>query len=141
MGNLRFRLLLVFQLVAAAALLAVMLYFPGEWNAQRWAGLIIAVPAIVLLFIARFQLGRSFAIRAEAHELVSHGIYSKIRNPIYVFGGLMILGFALVLQKPAIYLIFLVLIPMQVHRARKEATVLEAKFGEQYRRYREQTWF
>lgn len=129
------------QLGAAAALLALILFFPGQWNAQRWAGLIIAVPAVVLLFIARFQLGRSFAIRAEAHELVTHGIYSRIRNPIYVFSGLMVLGFALTLQKPAIYLFFVFLIPMQIIRARKESAVLEAKFGEQYRRYREQTWF
>jgi protein-S-isoprenylcysteine O-methyltransferase Ste14 len=30
---------------------------------------------------------------------------------------------------------------MQVARARRESAVLEAKFGDEYRRYRQQTWF
>jgi protein-S-isoprenylcysteine O-methyltransferase Ste14 len=30
---------------------------------------------------------------------------------------------------------------MQIVRARKEAAVLEAKFGEEYRIYRSHTWF
>jgi protein-S-isoprenylcysteine O-methyltransferase Ste14 len=30
---------------------------------------------------------------------------------------------------------------MQIVRARREAAVLEAAFGEEYRRYRRQTWF
>jgi protein-S-isoprenylcysteine O-methyltransferase Ste14 len=34
-----------------------------------------------------------------------------------------------------------VLIPMQIVRARKEARVLEEKFGEEYRAYRARTWF
>jgi protein-S-isoprenylcysteine O-methyltransferase Ste14 len=37
--------------------------------------------------------------------------------------------------------ILILLIPMQVVRARREAAVLEAKFGEQYREYRKGTWF
>jgi protein-S-isoprenylcysteine O-methyltransferase Ste14 len=32
-------------------------------------------------------------------------------------------------------------IPMQIVRARREAQVLDAKFGEAYRRYRERKWF
>jgi protein-S-isoprenylcysteine O-methyltransferase Ste14 len=35
----------------------------------------------------------------------------------------------------------IIVIPMQIVRARREATVLEAAFGEEYRRYRQQTWF
>ena len=42
--------------------------------------------------LARHQLGDSFAVRAEAKKLVTHGIYSKIRNPIYIFGGLAFVG-------------------------------------------------
>jgi protein-S-isoprenylcysteine O-methyltransferase Ste14 len=140
MGDLRFKVVLVVQLCAAAGLLALIIFSPGEWNVQRWAGLVVAVPAVVLLFVARFQLGRSFAVRAEAHELVTHGIYSKIRNPIYVFSAFLVLALALTLQRPIILVFLLVLIPVQIMRARKEAAVLEAKFGDEYRRYRQQTW-
>ena len=38
-------------------------------------------------------------------------------------------------------LLLIIVIPMQIVRARREAAVLEATFGEEYRRYREQTWF
>jgi len=141
MDDLRYKVLLVVQLCAAAGLLTMIIFLPGEWNLQRWAGLAIAVPAVVLLFVARFQLGRSFAVRAQAHELVTHGIYSKIRNPIYVFSAFLILALALTLQRPFILIFLVVVIPVQIIRARKEAAVLEAKFGDEYRRYREQTWF
>jgi len=38
-------------------------------------------------------------------------------------------------------LIFVGIIPLQVWRVKKEAQVLEATFGEEYRRYRATTWF
>ena len=31
-------------------------------------------------------------MRAKAQTLVTHGLYSRIRNPIYVFGALVIAG-------------------------------------------------
>jgi len=36
---------------------------------------------------------------------------------------------------------FLVLIPLQLIRARIESHVLEEKFGDTYRQYKSQTWF
>jgi protein-S-isoprenylcysteine O-methyltransferase Ste14 len=37
-------------------------------------------------------------------------------------------------------LALIIVIPVQIVRARREAEVLEATFGEEYRRYRQQTW-
>jgi protein-S-isoprenylcysteine O-methyltransferase Ste14 len=34
-----------------------------------------------------------------------------------------------------------IIIPLQIFRARREAAVLEAKFGDEYREYRKRTWF
>jgi protein-S-isoprenylcysteine O-methyltransferase Ste14 len=131
---------LIFQFSAVLLLLAFILFRPGEWTAQRWIGLVIIVPATVLLFIARYQIGRSFSITPQARELVTHGIYSKIRNPIYVFSGMLAAGVALVLEPYALSLL-IVLVPVQILRARREAKVLEEKFGDEYRAYREKTWF
>ena len=73
---------------------------------------------------------------------LSPGLYSKIRNPIYVFSALMLAGILIALQRPyALFFLLLVLIPVQIVRARKEAKVLEAKFGEEYRACRAKTWF
>jgi protein-S-isoprenylcysteine O-methyltransferase Ste14 len=60
---------------------------------------------------------------------------------VYVFGSLFIAGFILLMARPIWLLLFVVIIPLQIWRGRKEARVLEAKFGEAYRIYRAGTWF
>jgi hypothetical protein len=68
-------------------------------------------------------------------------LYSKIRNPIYVFGSIAIAGILLFLGRPYLLLIFVVLIPLQWFRMGNETRVLEAEFGDEYRSYRRATWF
>jgi protein-S-isoprenylcysteine O-methyltransferase Ste14 len=53
----------------------------------------------------------------------------------------LILGIIIWSGRPLYLLIFAVLIPMQIVRSRKESAVLEAKFGEEYREYKQRTWF
>ena len=74
---------------------------------------------------------------------VSYGEGSKgaLRNPIYVFACFVILGLALMYSFERYLWVLAILIPVQMWRAHKEAAVLEAKFGEEYRRYRAGTWF
>ena len=131
----------VVQIVAAGFAFWILMRFPTPWNTQRYLGTALAVVGISGIAIARYHLGRSFSIRAEAHQLVTWGVYSKIRNPIYVFGVVMIAGFLLVVQRPALWIILGVVILGQVVRARREARVLEAAFGDAYREYRRKTWF
>ena len=133
--------LLIVQTCAALLVFAVVLSWPGEWNKQRWTGVIIAIPATILLLTARFQLGRSFSVSPQARKLVTHGLYSKIRNPMYVFSALLVAGFLLTLQNPYLLFILIVLVPTQIIRGHQEAKVLEAKFGDEYRAYRKGTWF
>jgi len=114
---------------------------PMAWNALSVAGLCLLIVGFILWTIARFQLGASFAVKAEARQLVTRGLYSKIRNPIYVFGSWVLAGGILVFGKPVLLLIFLLVIPLQIWRAGKESAVLESAFGEEYRKYRAGTWF
>jgi protein-S-isoprenylcysteine O-methyltransferase Ste14 len=104
-------------------------------------GLCLTIAGFVLWSVARFQLGSSLTVTAQAKQLVSRGLYSRIRNPIYVFCSLCVIGYIFLLARPMWLLTFVVLFPLQIWRARKEAQVLEAKFGEQYRTYRAGTWF
>jgi protein-S-isoprenylcysteine O-methyltransferase Ste14 len=113
----------------------------APWDTMRWTGAILMVPSFILFSIAHVQLGSSFSVSAQARNLVTTGLYSRIRNPIYLFGGLLIVGVFLCLERPLYMLIFVVLIPLQLVRMRQEEKVLEAKFGEVYRLYRKGTWF
>jgi protein-S-isoprenylcysteine O-methyltransferase Ste14 len=114
---------------------------PVAWTALPTAGLSLLIVGFILWTVARFQLGASFAVKAEARQLVTRGLYSKIRNPIYVFGSMVVAGGILVFGKPLWLLIFLLVIPLQIWRTGKESAVLGAAFGDEYRKYRAGTWF
>jgi protein-S-isoprenylcysteine O-methyltransferase Ste14 len=111
------------------------------WGLVRCAGAVLLVLGFGLSGLARVQLGESFSVAPEAHELVTRGLYSRIRSPIYVFGLVGIAGLFLVLGQPLGLLLVVILIPLQWIRTRKEAQVLEEKFGDAYREYRRHTWF
>jgi protein-S-isoprenylcysteine O-methyltransferase Ste14 len=141
MSDWKFALYIVSQVIASVVLLAFIALWPGPWNTQRIVGSGLLVGGVVFLSLARFQLGRSFSVTAQARHLVTQGLYSRIRNPIYVFGAVAMAGLFLIMQKPSLWVLFLALVAMQIVRARKEAQVLEAKFGDEYRTYRSHTWF
>jgi protein-S-isoprenylcysteine O-methyltransferase Ste14 len=141
MNDLKFYLFLGVQGVAVLVLLVFVVVWPGPWNGQRLAGSLLLLIGMSLVLTARFQLGRSFSLTPQARRLVTHGLYSKIRNPIYVFGTLAIAGLCLILQRHYLWLLPVLVIVMQTARARREAQVLEAKFGDEYRAYRARTWF
>jgi len=50
-------------------------------------------------------------------------------------------GVAIAMGRPVLLLVLLVLVPVQISRARKEERVLTEAFGEEYVRYKAQTWF
>lgn len=116
-------------------------YGPGPHGLARIIGLLLGLIGLAGVILSRYTLGRSFSIVPKATALVTSGIYSRIRNPIYVSGEIFLAGLVLILWKPALLLIMLVLVPVQIIRARREAAVLEAKFGDEYRAYRKRTWF
>jgi protein-S-isoprenylcysteine O-methyltransferase Ste14 len=106
-----------------------------------WIGLLLGLVGLGGVMLARYTLGQSFSWVPKAHKLVTCGIYSRIRNPIYVFGMIAVLGMILIVGRPQLLVILAVIIPMQIVRARREARVLEEKFGDEYREYRRRTWF
>ena len=129
------------QIVAMAILVWFLITWKAPWDNQRYVGTVLACVGIFGIGLAPYQLGSSFSITPEAKQLVTHGLYSKIRNPIYVFGVMIFVGFALVLQKPTLWVMLPVIVVGQTIRARREARVLEAAFGDAYRTYRQNPWF
>lgn len=119
----------------------VLIAFRGPWDLLRIVGLTIACVALILFVIAKVQLGDSFSVEPIAKTLVVRGIYSKICHPMYLFSALFFFGLILYVGRTWLLLIFLILIPVQILRMRREDQVLEEKFGEEHRRYRQNTWF
>ena len=108
---------------------------------HHWIGAAISVPSFFLWMLARHHIGDSFAVRAEAKKLVKHGLYSRIRHPIYIFGGLAFLGEFLALGWYIWTAVFVLINLSQYLRIKREEQVLSEAFGEEYRAYKASTWF
>ena len=93
-------------------LVVVLLYLlvPGvkelPWTMSRIAGAVLAVVGYPMFVTARLQLVKSFAVTPQAKELVSLGLYSRIRNPIYVFVDVMVFGLILAVHLYWLFALF-----------------------------------
>jgi len=111
-----------------------------EWTPRTCLGLALATMGFVLWMTARQQLGSSFRVKAEAHTLVTSGLYSKFRHPVYLSGFFAYAGLFVMVGRWIPFLIFVLLYSLQLKRVRREDRVLEDAFGDEYRQYRAQTW-
>jgi protein-S-isoprenylcysteine O-methyltransferase Ste14 len=104
-------------------------------------GAFVALVSFTLLLVARVQLGKSFAVTPQAKGLVTAGLYSRLRHPMYLFVDLTLVGIALAVGSWYPLAPLVVLVPLQIMNAGRESRVLEEKFGAQYTAYRQATWF
>jgi protein-S-isoprenylcysteine O-methyltransferase Ste14 len=127
------------DLFTCLVLMAVAVRF-GPHTPVWYTGLLLSAVSLPLWVVARRQLGNAFSAMPEARQLVTHGLYSKIRHPIYVFGCLAYFGSLLALQVWPILVTWLALTPIEVMRARREDRLLAEAFGPAYAAYRSKTW-
>lgn len=130
--------------LASFAVYAVMLAYAlvtGPRDALWFVGIAVSVVCCAAWAFARLQLGDSFSVGAEAKHLVTTGLYSRLRHPIYVFGTLAFLATLLAWMGWRALVIWAIVGGIQVLRARREDAVLAEKFGDEYRAWRAATWF
>lgn len=133
--------LLWFDLPLILGFGAAVVKYAWAWDVRHVLGMALAAIGTALWFAARLQLGTSFAILPKAKALVTTGLYSKFRNPVYLFGGVAYAGLFIAWGEAGPLIAFLVMYPpYQYLRARREAQVLEKAFGDEYRRYKASTW-
>ena len=115
---------------------------PHHW-ATSFVGLIFVMFGLGLAIVARYQLSTNWANAweyqiKEKHELITHGVYSVIRHPIYTGIVIAVIGAELVAQS---YLFILVCGSFVVayHQGKKEDSLLESHFGKPYRDYKKHT--
>jgi protein-S-isoprenylcysteine O-methyltransferase Ste14 len=102
------------------------------------ASLALLVAGHFLCAVALSQLGRSFSVMPEARRLVTAGIYSKIRHPLYLAEAVATLGVLLQYRSVGAALLVAAQFAVQLWRMREEEKVLEAQFAE-YGQYRART--
>jgi protein-S-isoprenylcysteine O-methyltransferase Ste14 len=110
---------------------------------QGWAGTAIFAAALWLFFRCHADLGRNWSVTLEVreqHRLVTSGVYSHVRHPMYSAFWLWALAQALLLPNwiagPAGLVGFGTLFFLRVKR---EEQMMSEAFGEEYRRYMART--
>jgi protein-S-isoprenylcysteine O-methyltransferase Ste14 len=102
----------------------------------------IAVSGLVIFILAFFSFGDSWRIgidRKTAGQLVTGGIFSISRNPIYVAFDLIFIAVFLI-NGTWFFLIFALVAMLAVHsQTLREEKFLAHRYGDAYERYRKQT--
>lgn len=111
------------------------------WIAR--VGLAAAIGAFAIWLAARGiielrRMGTPIDPREPVNALVTTGIFAHTRNPLYQCQGLLLLAFTLVFASDWTVLVFVPwAVAMHVGVVLREEQYLEAKFGNDYRRYKE----
>jgi protein-S-isoprenylcysteine O-methyltransferase Ste14 len=133
----------LFRWLDIAAFLAFLAF--AAWSGPRdtawYVGLGLVAVSTPFWFAARWQLAGSFSVTAQARELVTSGLYAKVRHPVYVFGSVSWLGAVMTLLGWKALVIWVGVLAIQFARVRREERVLAEAFGAEYEAYRSTTWF
>jgi protein-S-isoprenylcysteine O-methyltransferase Ste14 len=83
---------------------------------------------------ARFQLGLHLTLEAKVtHSLVTTGLYAHFRHPIYYFGSAAMVCYIMLIQWfSLLWLVVLLILPIQAVRAKREQLILRKAFEDEY---------
>lgn len=104
-------------------------------------GLMVAFLGLFLWGFGFYNLGRpSFSVLPKAKKLQTNGLYKYFRHPIYLGITLTLLGLSLSTSSLLGFIYTtIIILPLNMLRARNEERVLIAKFGPEYLEYRKKT--
>ncbi len=115
---------------------------PVHGTAWRFVAALFFCGGLQLVIYSRRAIGKNFVGGVglnKKHQLVTHGPYHFVRNPIYVGYGIIALGFGIVsanwvatLGNSIPFLLFFLRVP-------QEEKILEKRFGNAYRKYKATT--
>jgi protein-S-isoprenylcysteine O-methyltransferase Ste14 len=112
----------------------------GEY--LRTIGFIIGAIGVIILITGIMTLGKYFTASMTPKGLVTHGIYSKIRHPIFFGVILVYLGMEFIFQSIyGLLLVIFVLIPFYIYSAIEEEKMLSKTFKDEYTAYKKKTLF
>ncbi len=120
-----------------------MMPFSSQIMVQSIA-LICFIVGFVIRYYSIYTLKQFFTFDVHVgaeHELITQGLYSKIRHPAYLGSLIIITALALQFGNLLSFLIVLILaIAVHVYRIRIEESALMQHFGQKYVTYQNRTW-
>jgi len=129
----------------AAIIIFQLFLYPLQWELLidwQWLGIIIFILGVTISVYARIVLGDNWRTAREAakpRQLITAGIYSYIRHPIYLGTWLTGLGFELALGSWLFFIVLLVGSPFVLFCINEEEKLLLKWFGKEYRDYKSKT--
>ena len=129
-----------FAALAGLLLLYSLMLLPRAPADRAWdlAALGVLLAGQFFCVVALLQLGRSLSVMPEARRLVTAGLYSRIRHPLYLAEAIATLGVLLQFRTLGAAALVVLQFAIQLWRMREEEKVLEAQFPE-YASYRGRT--
>lgn len=104
----------------------------------RWIAVIVGVCCLALTIECWIRMGKNWRMAVtpdQQTELVTSGLYGRIRHPIYALSILFMLGTAVVVPTVPMAIVAMVHVALMLVKARNEERFLLAAKGETYARY------
>ena len=107
-----------------------------------YAGLFVGAVGVLLWIAAMWSLGSSLAVLPGTEKLVTKGLYRIFRHPIYIGIVLTLTGlFVACGSVPSLIYVLVVVVPLNIFRAKAEEKVLLEQLGPAYQQYMGSTFF
>jgi protein-S-isoprenylcysteine O-methyltransferase Ste14 len=130
---------LVFVPFADRRSLGVLRDNPG----MRWAGLVLEILGMGLIFWSGMALGRLYSPEVtlqKEHHLITGGPYRLIRHPRYLGGMVQGVGLSLLFRSWIGIVLSVLFISIVLFRIRDEEALMSKKFREEWDAYCKNTW-
>jgi protein-S-isoprenylcysteine O-methyltransferase Ste14 len=146
--------LLIFCLVAEGVVAAAYVLNPATWlwflpfttlavGTMQVVGAICVGVALVVGVVAAASLGRSWNVNVATGnrvELVTHGIFGRVRHPYFASLDLLAVGVLLMLPNITTFILFVVIAVLLHLQIFDEEEILAEQHGDAYHDYLNRTW-
>lgn len=112
------------------------------WLGWRWAAALLGIGCLGLSIECWLRMGKNWRMAIapdQQTELVTGGLYGRVRHPIYALSMLLMLCTLVVVPTLPVALMAALHIGLMITKAHNEERFLAGRHGERYRRYLQRT--